>query len=82
MYFPPQVSLLDNMEFDTDIQGYADQLPFAVTFKTYILAPPPVSGMWDATNREFGSVYSDQKSSAEAGAALVDEMQKLLDDNE
>ena len=52
--FPPQVSLLDNMAFDEDMQGYADQLPHAVTFSTYILAPPPVSAMWAATNSEFG----------------------------
>ena len=81
-YFPPQVSLLENMTFDESIQGYADQLPHAVTFKTYILAPPPVSGMWDATNREFGAVYSGQKSTEEAGAALAEEMQKLLDTSE
>lgn len=76
--FPPQKSLLANMTFEASIQGYADQLPHAVTFKTYILAPPPVAAMWDATNREFGAVYSGQKSAEQAGADLVAEMENLL----
>jgi multiple sugar transport system substrate-binding protein len=70
------------MVFEESIQGYADQLPHAVTFSTYILAPPPVSAMWDATNREFGAVYSGQKAPEEAGAALAQEMQRLLDTSE
>lgn len=81
-YFPPQVSLLENMSFAETIQGYADQLPHAVTFKTYILAPPPVSSMWDATNREFGAVYSGQKTPEEASVVLAEEMQNLLETSE
>lgn len=81
-YFPPQVSLLDNLVFEEAIQGYAEQLPHAVTFATYILSPAPVSAMWDATNREFGSVYSGQKTPDEAAADLADEMQNLLESSE
>ena len=75
--FPPQKSLLANMEFDESMQGYADQLPHAITFSTYILSPAPVSAMWDATNREFGAVYSGQKTPEEASADLLAEMAKL-----
>ncbi|HIC88889.1 MAG TPA: sugar ABC transporter substrate-binding protein [Anaerolineae bacterium] len=77
--FPPQKSLLANMKFEESMQGYAEQLPHAVTFKTYIIAPPPVSAMWDATNREFGAVYSGQKTPEQASADLVATMQKLLE---
>lgn len=77
--FPPQKSLLAGIEFEESIQGYADQLPHAVTFKTYIVAPPPVSAMWDATNREFGAVYSGQKTPKQASADLVATMQELLE---
>ena len=80
--FPPQVSLLGDMSFGEDMQGYADQLPHAVTFSVYILAPPPVSAMWAATNSEFGAVYSGQKTSEQAGADLMAEMQNLLDTSE
>ncbi len=77
-YFPAQKSLLDEIEFDEEITGYAQQLPNAITFSTYILAPPPVSAMWAATNQEFGAVYSGQKSSEEAGVALMQAMEELL----
>ncbi len=75
--FPPQKSLLANMTFDESMQGYADQLPHAITFSTYIQSPAPVSAMWDATNREFGAVYSGQKTPEEASADLLAEMAKL-----
>jgi multiple sugar transport system substrate-binding protein len=76
-YFPPQKSLLNEMKFDEAMQGYAQQLPHAVTFKTYIVAPPPVSSMWDTTNREFGAVYSGQKTVEQASADLVAAMADL-----
>jgi len=80
-YFPAQVSLLENIEFEDAMTGYAEQLPFAITFNDYILSPPPVGAMWESTNREFGSGYSGQKSPDEAAADLVERMQELLDEN-
>jgi multiple sugar transport system substrate-binding protein len=77
-YFPPQKSLLEKMQFPQDMRGYVEQLPHAITFKTYIVAPPPVKAMWNATNREFGAVYSGQKEEADAAADLLEEMENLL----
>lgn len=81
MQFPAQISLLANIVIDDAMTGYADQLPHAVTFNDYILSPPPVSAMWESTNREFGAVYSGQKNTEEAGADLAERMQELLDEN-
>ena len=78
-YFPPQKSLLEDMDFPKDLQGYVKQLPHAITFNTYIVAPPPVSAMSNVTNREFGAVYSGQKDEAQAAADLLAEMEKLLE---
>jgi multiple sugar transport system substrate-binding protein len=78
-YFPAQVSLLENIEFSEDQTGYAEQLPNAITLNEYIVAPPPVSAMWESTNREFGAVYSGQKSVEEAASDLAERMQELLD---
>ena len=77
-YFPAQKSLLANMIFPEPLEGYVKQLPHAITFKTYILSPPPVSAMWNATNREFGAVYSGQKDTGQAAADLVKQMEELL----
>lgn len=79
MQFPAQVSLLENIEFEAEMTGYADQLPYAITFNDYIVSPPPVSAMWAATNQEFGAVYSGQKTVEQAAADLVDRMQELLE---
>ncbi len=76
--FPAQESLLGELEFGPGEQGYADQLPHAITFKQYIESPAPVSGMWDATNREFASVYSGQKTPEQAARDLIRSMQELL----
>jgi multiple sugar transport system substrate-binding protein len=78
-YFPPQISLLDQVEFPEALQGYAEQLPYAITFNEYIQAPPPVQSMWESTNREFGAVYSGQKSTQKAAEDLVARMHELLE---
>lgn len=77
-YFPPQKSLLEAIEFPEHLQGYAEQLPHAITFKTYIVSPARVSTMWEATNREFGSVYSGQKAPEQASLDLVAKVEEAL----
>jgi len=76
--FPAQKSLLKELKFSQGEQGYADQLPYAVTFKQYIDSPAQVNSMWELTNREFGSVFSGQMTSAQASVDLVNHMQALL----
>jgi multiple sugar transport system substrate-binding protein len=76
--FPAQKSLLKQLKFPPSEQGYADQLPNAITFKQYIDSPAQVNSMWEATNREFASVYSGQKTSAQASIDLVNQMKALL----
>lgn len=79
--FPAQETLLGELVFPEGEQGYADQLPHAITFKQYIESPAPVSGLWDATNREFGAVFSGQKSIDRAAADLLAAMERLLQNN-
>ncbi len=78
--FPAQVPALGELEFGPGEQGYADQLPHAITFDQYIRSPAPVSGMWAATNRHFGSVYSGERTPAQAASALIAELEELLFD--
>ncbi|MDA3947905.1 MAG: extracellular solute-binding protein, partial [Spirochaeta sp.] len=79
--FPAQESLLGELEFPESEQGYADQLPHAITLKQYIDSPAPVSGLWDATNREFAAVYSGQKSPERAARDLLAAMERVLQNN-
>lgn len=78
-YFPPQQTLLNAIEFPEALQGYAEQLPHAITFNQYIISPAPVSGMWAATNRAFSSVYSGQNTAEQAADNLLREITDLLD---
>lgn len=76
--FPAQEALLSQIEFPPSETGYANQLPHAITFKQYIDSPAPVSAMWDATNREFASVFSGQKTPEQASRDLLDAIEILL----
>ncbi|WP_455383434.1 ABC transporter substrate-binding protein [Salinispira pacifica] len=76
--FPAQKSLLKELKFPPSEQGYADQLPHAITFKQYIDSPAQTNSMWEATNREFAAVYSGQKTSAQASVDLVNQMKSFL----
>jgi multiple sugar transport system substrate-binding protein len=78
MQFPAQKSLLAQIKFPEGLQGYAQQLPHAITFRKYILSPAPVSAMWNVTNREFGALYSGQKDVKQAAADLVNQMEGFL----
>ncbi|MCG8479546.1 MAG: sugar ABC transporter substrate-binding protein [Spirochaetales bacterium] len=77
-HFPAQQTLLSQLEFPPSETGYADQLPHAITFKQYIDSPAPVSAMWDATNREFASVFSGQKTPEQASRDLLATIEVLL----
>jgi multiple sugar transport system substrate-binding protein len=76
--YPAQKSLLDPSKFPKEEEGYVKMLPQAVTFGQYTTSPARVSSMWEATNREFGNVFSGQKSPDQAGSDLVDAMKGLL----
>lgn len=76
--YPAQRSLLDALTFPEGEEGYVEMLPLAITFERYISSPARVSSMWEATNRQFGAVYSGQRSPAEAGDDLVAELAELL----
>ena len=77
-YFPAQETLLGELPFPEPLEGYAKMLPQAITFNQYIVSPAPVSGMWAATNQEFGAVYAGLKTPEEAAADLIGEIEELL----
>lgn len=77
--YPAQRSLLDALEFPEAEQGYVEMLPLAITFERYISSPARSTSMQEAVTREFGAVYSGQRSPEEAGQALVDSLAELLE---
>jgi multiple sugar transport system substrate-binding protein len=76
--YPAQKSLLDNLDFPEAEEGYVQMLPQAQTFERYISSPIPVSTMTALINREFGAVFSGQRTSEEASAAVLSELEALL----
>ncbi|WEK04505.1 MAG: sugar ABC transporter substrate-binding protein [Candidatus Devosia phytovorans] len=76
--YPAQNSLLEELQFPPTEQGYVEMLPLAQTFERYISSPIPVSTMTALINREFGAVYSGQRSPDEAAQAVIAELQDLL----
>ncbi len=76
--FPAQKSLLKEITFPAPFRGYQELLPQARTFYDYIVSPAPVGAMWDATNREFGAVYSGQKSAEQAARDLIAQIDGLV----
>lgn len=76
--YPAQKSLLDALEFPAAEQGYVEMLPLAQTFERYISSPIKVSSMTALINREFGAVYSGQRSADEAAAVVIGELEGLL----
>lgn len=77
--YPAQKALLDPTKFAKTEQGYVEMLPLSITFAQYISSPARVSSMWEATNRQFGAVYSGQKKAEQAAADLVADMKTLLE---
>ena len=76
--FPAQKMLLKELKFPAPEEGYAQQLPHAITFAQYINSPVPVSAMWAATNEAFGAVYSGQKTPRQSAKDLLDKIRGYL----
>jgi multiple sugar transport system substrate-binding protein len=76
--YPAQKSLLSTLAFPDAEAGYVAMLPVAQTFERYISSPIKVSTMTALINREFGAVYSGQRSAEEAAAAVVKELEDGL----
>lgn len=77
--YPAQGSVLDALDFPENEQGYVDMLPQAQTFERYISSPIAVSSMTGLINREFGAVFSGQRSVEQASQMVLDELQTLLE---
>lgn len=78
--FPAQVSMLSNLQYGNGENGYAAQLPYAITLKQYIESPAPVSGMENAVNRALTSVYSGEKEPKTAARDMAKALEALLED--
>lgn len=77
--YPAQKSVLGELEFPAEEQGYVEMLPLAQTFERYISSPAPVSSMSALINREFGAVFSGQRTPEEAGEIVVQELNEILE---
>ena len=76
--YPAQKSLLAELDFPETEQGYVEMLPLAQTYERYISSPIAVSTMTALVNREFGAVFSGQRSPEEASQAILTELGDLL----
>lgn len=76
--YPAQKSLISKLQFPASEQGYVAMLPVAQTFERYISSPVPVSSMTALINREFGAVFSGQRTPEEAADAIIKELNDLL----
>jgi multiple sugar transport system substrate-binding protein len=78
--FPAQKALLAEVQarLPEAEKAYAEQLTYGTSFRDYIFSGANVNGMWAATNREFGGVFSGQKSIEQGSADLVKAMNALL----
>lgn len=78
--FPAQRALLAEVQarLPEAEKAYAEQLTYATSFGDYIFSGANVNGMWAATNREFGAVFSGQKTIEQGSADLVKTMNTLL----
>jgi multiple sugar transport system substrate-binding protein len=76
--YPSQKSLLEKLQFPPAEQGYVTMLPLAQTFERYISSPIPVSSMTALINREFGAVFSGQRTPEEASETVIKELNDML----
>jgi multiple sugar transport system substrate-binding protein len=76
--YPTQRSLLDQIEFPEEEQGFIEMLPRAITFERYLSSPASVPGMQGATNEQFAAVYSGQKTPEQASEDLIRAIEDLL----
>jgi multiple sugar transport system substrate-binding protein len=78
--FPAQKALLAEVQarLPEAEKAYAEQLTYGTSFRDYIFSGANVNGMWAATNRDFGGVFSGQKTVEQGSADLVKAMNALL----
>lgn len=76
--FPAASTVLEQMEVGDGEEGYQQQLPHSRSFARYISGPVPIPTLQKIVNAEYGSVYSGQKTSAQAGEAIVTQLQTAL----
>jgi multiple sugar transport system substrate-binding protein len=76
--YPAQKSLLKTLAYPEAEAGYVQMMPLAQTFERYISSPMAVSSMTALVNREFGAVFSGQRTSQEAANVLIEDLGKLL----
>jgi len=75
---PAQKTLLKEISYGPEYEGFAELIPQGQTFYEYIISPVRVQTMWAATNRQFGAVFSGQKSAEQASEDLIEEIEKAL----
>jgi multiple sugar transport system substrate-binding protein len=75
---PARKSMLGTMDFGPGMQGYAQQLQTARSWGPYSDGPVPISTMWNATGRAFGSAFIGELSAAQASAQLLSVIGKDL----
>lgn len=80
--FPAQRSLLEEIEFAPEMEGYAEQLMHARSWGAYADGPAPIGAMWNAVGRGFGAALSGQRTTAEAGEEVVETVGKMLADGQ
>jgi len=76
--FSAQKTLLKQISYGPEYKGYVELIPQAQTFYKYIISPVRVQTMWAITNRQFGAVYSGQKSIEQASKDLIKEIGEAL----
>ncbi|MEF2072675.1 ABC transporter substrate-binding protein [Consotaella aegiceratis] len=77
--YPAQKSILDAIDFPASEDGFVKMLPQAITFERYISSPIRVTSLQKVVNARFGAVFSGQSSPEEAAAALVSDLESLLE---
>jgi len=75
---PAQKTLLKQISIKPGFEGFVDSIPQAQTFYEYIISPVRVQTMWALTNREFGAVFSGQKSVEQGSKDLIEGIKEAL----
>lgn len=78
--YPANVDVLDALDVPEGEEGYQEQLPHSVTFARYTNSQIPLTAIQSIVNQEFGAVYTDQKSSEDAAAAILETLSSELEE--
>ncbi len=77
--FPAQKSLLAQIDYRPEESGFADQLAnYTRTWGAYAQSNAQMGQLWNTTSRAFSTALSGQKSSEEAAAELLSELERML----